>query len=249
MDPTCMSWAASSNASWSDPVVVSPAQGVTIDTNAAAIINANGSVFGLWRDHNGIKLPKGQVSPESETHARNIYCRCPPVDLVRVCVLLQESRPHTFRASDWRDPSTYVWDTTDLFSTADVPGALEDPTIWIRPHDHNDNDGDGSSGDSSGGSYHALFHMQYDCRNCGLHAFSVDGRNWTSTGIAYTAEVNYTGGTSEIFDACERPHIVMDRTGRVPIALTNGVIPKGAPGGDKAFTLLRPIATRPSSAD
>jgi hypothetical protein len=73
MDPTCMSWAASSNASWSDPVVVSPAQGVTIDTNAAAIINANGSVFGLWRDHNGIKLPKGQVSQESKTYARNIY--------------------------------------------------------------------------------------------------------------------------------------------------------------------------------
>ena len=128
-------------------MVISPRH-VTIDTNAAAVIAANGSVLGLWRDHTGIKLPKGH-----------------------------QSRPHTFRAAHWRDPASYIWDTTDLFSPAEVPGALEDPTIWIRA----------SSGDQDSFSYHALFHMQYDCPNCGVHAFSLDGLNWTATGIAYTA--------------------------------------------------------------
>ena len=192
-DPTCMSWAPNASSAWSDPVVVSP-RPVTIDTNAAAVIHADGSVLGLWRDHNGVKLPKGQ-----------------------------ESRPHVFRATHWRQPQTYVWDTAPLFSTKDVPGALEDPTVWRSKTD---------------GSYHALFHMNFDCRNCGGHAWSRNGTAWRWTGIAYTALTNYSDGTSVAFKACERPHVVTRRDG-APIALTNGVIEHG----DSSFTLLRPIAT------
>ena len=53
--------------------------------------------------------------------------------------------------------------------------------------------------------------------------------------------MNFTDGTSTTFEACERPHVVLDPTGQTPIGLTNGVIEKN--GGDAAFTLVRPIAT------
>ena len=80
--------------------------------------------------------------------------------------------------------------------------------------------------------------MNFDCRNCGGHAWSRNGTAWHWTGIAYTALTSYTDGTSVVFKACERPQVVTGRDG-APIALTNGVIEHG----DSSFTLLRPIAT------
>ena len=35
----------------------------------------------------------------------------------------------------------------------------------------------------------------------------------------------------------------MDRTGKVPLALTNGVKIQGLSNDDQSFTLLRPLAT------
>ena len=84
---------------------------------------------------------------------------------------------------------------------------------------------------------------QYDCETCTSHAFSADGKAWTYSGTAATALAEYTDGTSETFGHCERPHLVMDRTGKVPLALTNGVKIQGLSNDDQSFTLLRPLAT------
>jgi hypothetical protein len=68
---------------------------------------------------------------------------------------------------------------------------------------------------------------------------------WTYTGTAATADTTYTDGTKETpaFSHCERPHLVMDKTGKVPLALTNGVKIQGLSNDDQSFTLLRPLAT------
>ena len=62
-----------------------------------------------------------------------------------------------------------------------VKGGIEDMFVWVDAR----------------GNYHCLFHLMYGCGNCGSHAYSADGLRWTYTGVAYTAETNFTdGGTT-----------------------------------------------------
>ena len=86
--------------------------------------------------------------------------------------------------------------------------------------------------------------MEFQCDNCTGHAFSrsgVDG--WTWTGVAATADVQYVDGTAESFGHCERPHVLFDRNGTAPVALTNGVKVVGESNDDLSWTLLRPLQT------
>jgi hypothetical protein len=46
---------------------------------------------------------------------------------------------------------------------------------------------------------------------------------------------------SEVFGHCERPHLLFDKDGFTPIALTNGVKIQGLSNDDQSFTLLRPL--------
>ena len=91
--------------------------------------------------------------------------------------------------------------------------------------------------------YHAVFHQQYDCDTCTAHAYSLDGIDWYYSGTAATAMTTYTDGEREDFGHCERPHILFDKDGTTPVALTNGVKIQGMSNDDQSFTLLRPLAT------
>ena len=51
-DPSYMTWAPAPTGPWSAPVLVGPKK-VTMDANLAAVINADGSLVGMWRDHTG----------------------------------------------------------------------------------------------------------------------------------------------------------------------------------------------------
>lgn len=196
--PTYMSYSltADPTGAWSEPVLVLLPHPM-MDINAAPVILANGSVVGIWRDHNG--------SP------KNSY-----------------STPHPFSASNWSDPASYRWSSVPLFSVEDVKGPIEDMFLYVDGRGH----------------FHCLFHLMYDCKNCGSHAYSVDGLRWTYTGIAYSANTTFTDGSSFEFPYCERPHLVFGVDGVTPVALTNGVKlgpQAGMANDDQSFTLLRPL--------
>lgn len=203
-DPTYMSWAPAGGArgQWSEPVLVLQEK-PQMDTNFAAVINDDGTLVGMWRDHQKEEGVKGK------------------------------STIHLVTASDWKDNSTYRWTVTDLLFTdqgLEYPGGVEDPFMWVDVR----------------GNYHAIFHMLYPKHpySLGGHAFSKDGMNWTWTGQAFDGNVTYTDGTHEEYDNGDRPHLLFDRDGRTPIALTTAAGTQwGAPGmdTDQTFTLLRPL--------
>ena len=82
-DPTYMSWApadgARDAAAWSEPVLVGQPS-PQMDTNMAAVIDPDGRLVGMWRDHH---------VDESGTATHH-------------------STIHLLTASDWKDNTTYV---------------------------------------------------------------------------------------------------------------------------------------------
>jgi hypothetical protein len=215
-DPTYMSWSATATGKWSEPVKVLDATIVPkmtpMDTNMAVVINKDGSLVGIWRDHH----PTGK------------------------------SVPHLVTASNWKDPSTYKYSMDDLLfgkkdstavdkdsssrrrskpSPGGNPGGLEDMFLWVDARGH----------------YHVIFHQMYSCETCTAHAASIDGISWFYTGTAATADTTYTDGSKETFGHCERPHLIFDKDGTTPVALTNGVKIQGLSNNDQSFTLLRPL--------
>ena len=205
-DPTYMSWAPAGKVrdptAWSTPVEILN-KTPQMDTNFAAVIRPDGSLVGMWRDH---QLTPGQKG---------------------------KSTIHLATATDWKNASTYVATVDDvLFGDNGVvnPGGVEDPFLYVDVH----------------GGYHALFHMLYPAHpySSGGHAFSLDGHNWTWTGQAYDGNVTFQDGTQTEFQNGDRPHLLFDKTGRTPIALTTAAgTTWGAPGmdSDQTFTLLRPL--------
>lgn len=193
-DPTYMSWAANGSAPWSHPVRVTNWPNVQMDTNMAAVVLANGSLVGMWRDHH----PGGH-----------------------------HSTPHLVTAEDWRDPTSYVFHDEDLLfgRMDDNPGAVEDMMLYVDARGH----------------FHALFHQMYDCETCTAHASSADGLSWQYTGTAADGTAHYSDGTQQTFSHVERPHMIFDKDGVTPVALTNGVKIQGISDDDLSFTLLRPL--------
>jgi len=220
IDPTYMSWSATATGNWSEPVMVLGPKIVPtmtpMDTNMAVVINKDGSVNGMWRDHH----PTGK------------------------------SVPHLVTATNWKDPGTYKFSMDDLLfgkkqgssvssaaarrrkpTPGSNPGGLEDMFLWVDARGH----------------YHAVFHQMYTCLTCTAHAYSVDGVSWSYGGTAATAETTYTDGGKETFGHCERPHMIFDKDGVTPVALTNGVKIQGLSNDDLSFTLLRPLRQKTSS--
>ena len=83
----------------------------------------------------------------------------------------------------------------------------------------------------------------------GYHYWSLDGgSSWSHVGDfpgpkVYDNKVEVVGGTQKILSRRERPHVVLDKSGKL-VALTNGVQyggPPTAPGGDAVYTLAQPI--------
>eukprot|EP01052_Picozoa_sp_SAG31_P029033 SAG31_NODE_2854_length_4992_cov_3.213570_2_plen_136_part_00 len=104
------------------------------------------------------------------------------------------------------------------------------------------------------GVYHSIQHNLEGPHMCagqlcqvGTHQFSLDGRTWFYTGTAYTSLVEYTDGSSHLFDRRERPHLVFEENTTRPIALSNAVRPGGA-DGDRTFTLVQGLRTKPAAA-
>jgi hypothetical protein len=83
------------------------------------------------------------------------------------------------------------------------------------------------------------------CRQIGTHQFSLDGRQWYSTGTAYTSLVHYTDGSSHLFDRRERPHMVFEENTTNLVALSNSARPGGL-DGDRTFTLVQGLRAKPS---
>jgi len=105
-----------------------------------------------------------------------------------------------------------------------MAGGVEDPYVWR----------------DASGVYHALAHAFSPF--FGVHAFSDKAQwpanwssgqpmGWTVTGVAYSADVEFTDGTKFTFLRRERPHLVWaaGRYGTTPLALTNGVQYGGPP--------------------
>lgn len=210
-DPTYMSWAPAGGArgEWSDPVLVLQ-EAPQMDTNMAAVINANGSLVGMWRDHHLTPDRKGK------------------------------STIHQVTASNWKDNTTYQWTVTDLLfgdENLTYPGGVEDPFLWIDQR----------------GNYHALFHILYGGHpyQSGGHAYSSDGLRWIWTGEAYDGNVTWAAGSEvgKLQANGDRPHLIFDKDGHTPVALTNsGSTHWGATGmdPDQTITLLRPLHTKTS---
>jgi hypothetical protein len=193
-DPTFMSWSSTARGNWSKPVMVLGPK-VEMDTNMAAVVLANNSLIGMWRDHYGAKKPG-------------------------------HSTPHLVTANDWRVPESYVYAHTDLIKAGGK--GIEDMFLWVDARGH----------------FHSVFHCMDAgncCETCTGHACSEDGLLWKWTGLAATGTATYDDGTSEVFGHCERPHLLFDKDGFTPIALTNGVKIQGLSNDDQSFTLLRPL--------
>ena len=157
-----------------------------------------------------------------------------------------KSVPHLTTATNWKDPATYKFTEADLLfggkaDSADKsrrrkspgrnPGGLEDMFLWVDKR----------------GNLHCVFHQMYICETCTAHAYSSDGIHWGYSGTAATAETKYTDGTTVVYGHSERPHILFDKDGVTPMALTNGVKIQGLSNNDQSFTLLRPLRTKPAN--
>ena len=94
------------------------------------------------------------------------------------------------------------------------------------------------------GNFHAVFNNQspdWQIENCGGHAYSEDGKNWVYTGRAFGNDITFTDGSSMTANRRERPHLIFDKDGCTPVALTNGV---GYGDADGTYTLVQPLGTK-----
>jgi hypothetical protein len=140
------------------------------------------------------------------------------------------SWPHLVTASNWKNASTYVFDQAMLFPGLGGQGT-EDPALYLDAR----------------GVVHALFHNmvpKFGPDVAGGHAFSVDGRSWVYTGVAYNSSGLYTDGTAFAFSRRERPHPIMAEDGLTIVALSTGVVYQDdvTIHGSPSFTFVQPVA-------
>jgi hypothetical protein len=221
-DPTYMSWAPASEArnssAWSAPVLVG-APVPQMDTNFAAVVDADGRLVGMWRDHHRNASAAGAKA---------------------------KSTIHLVTASNWKENSTYVFEHDDLlFEGLPYPGGVEDPFLY-KDRDGNYHAlfhllyNDRSLDPACVGRGTKLL---------GGHAFSPagDGRNWTFTGVAFDGNISYVDGVDLVCNG-DRPKLLFDKDGVTPLALTTaaGERPWSSSVGnldaDQAYTLLRPLS-------
>ncbi len=140
---------------------------------------------------------------------------------------------------DWRNFSS--WEDFKLPGAPDAPMWVssrpddEDPMLWQ---------------DMATNVWHSIQHNLEGPHMCdgqlcqvGTHQFSIDGWQWYSTGTAYTNLVQYTDGTSHLFDRRERPHLIFAENTTNPVALATSARPGGL-DGDRTFTLVQGLRTK-----
>eukprot|EP01084_Bolivina_argentea_P054655 100229_1 len=125
---------------------------------------------------------------------------------------------HIVRADNWKDNTTYIEYLYQLGI------GFDDPFVWLDKNEY----------------FHVLVHGHGE----GIHGFSLDGWSWYMNEVGtYPKYINFTDGSSEIFKDRARPHIIFDKDGITPIALTNGA--KYYDGTslymDASYTALQPI--------
>eukprot|EP00035_Acanthoeca_spectabilis_P001798 m.82811 g.82811 ORF g.82811 m.82811 type:complete len:221 (-) comp11142_c0_seq3:77-739(-) len=214
-----MSYADHPRGPYSKPVMVysgadqpSNSAPSTGDTNLAAVIFEDGSLTGMWRGDRKVAKHYGPVYQ------------------------------YQFRvsASNWKDPTTYVWGHAlkpyNIFPQLVGPNdttncGIEDPTLWV----------------DKAGIVHAVVHNW----KAGGHAVSADrGKTWqwyggncsSATGPSsldwtrsvWPPTINFTDQTSLYPHRRERPHLVIGNDGAV-VALTTAV----QLGNDHTFTLVQ----------
>ena len=148
-----------------------------------------------------------------------------------------------------------AWYTPSILTvTKTHPGGCTDPFLWMDLRGH----------------YHALFHCHWTTGDQGGHAYSKDGRSWTTSTVRpFTERVALDDGTSITYSARQRPHLVLEgglpgvSPSGSPVALVTGLKiwnadPRGQlpwmrdcaqamqPLCDKAGTHLQPIVSEPS---
>jgi len=153
------------------------------------------------------------------------------------------SRVFLATAADWRNLSTYVQHETELFPDIGTAGT-EDMFLYK----------------DNGGVYHAVFHHMYGVDSetewwqlaCGAHAFSVDGWDWTYTGVAWGNttskgyDASFSDGSSYHYTRLERPYLVMGSDGEISWLVNaaqygSSSRATGADGGDAAYTLIQQV--------
>lgn len=131
---------------------------------------------------------------------------------------------YVWHASNWSDITTYN------YSIAGLPDNCcgEDPFIWF---------------DSRFDVLHVIWHGGGWDDPYGVHTWSNDGGynwNWAENEKAYQSIVEFTDGTSFSYQRRERPHLIMDKDGYTPLALTNAV-ENGGMDCDYSHTLVQPL--------
>ena len=194
------------------------------------VICTASSPYGPWSDPLVILKPDTLIDGIDANFSAVVHDDSSLVGLWRTYP--QGSQVHWVRATNYLDPSSYEWQEqeTSLFPAPYdglTPEGLEDMFVYY------DEDRD---------VYHALIHDMvvpsgasfYD----GLgHAYSTDGENWTYTGEAADASVQFTNGTSAT-SARARPHFLIE-DGQI----THLITAEQMDANDWTYTLIEPIDT------
>ena len=143
--------------------------------------------------------------------------------------LLGVGRGSVYTATDWSNVSSYT-----SRSASGMQG--EDPSLWL---------------DDRPGVVHMLRHTARNVsgqNNDGLHFFSEDGGlSWNAfeKELAYSCWMNYTDGSSECMIMRERPHLIFDRDGKTPVALSTaamrGPYTEARRANLRSFTLVQQV--------
>ena len=213
-----MIWATSPEGPWSEPMLVINSTKWNSD-----YFNKTGRIATCDTNLNGIIRADGSFL--------GLWRRCETDQLHTI--------PHTLVASDWRNASTYMPDPHPLFVLGGS-GAEDPSNIWVTTS------ADGTT------AYHALFHdeqatrcmLATGCSANGRHAFSLDGSAWRyASEDAWTRNVSWTDGSMLTANTRARPHVVLDKNGRLT-HLSTGLemgAGGGAAGSDYVWTLVTPL--------
>jgi hypothetical protein len=215
-----MLWAPHPTGPWSKPVMVLNSTKWNSD-----YWNRTGRVAHCDSNLNGMIHPDGSFL--------GLWRRCETPDLLTI--------PHRLTASDWRNASSYQPQSTPLFVLGG--SGAEDPSqIWTTTT-------------TIGTAFHALFHDEQStrcmlptgCSANGRHAFSLDCRSWRYASTnAYTRTVTFDDvnqTTTRIASTRARPHLIIDRHGRL-LALSTGFRPEKNSG--YVWTLVQPLRQQES---
>lgn len=190
----------------------------------------------------GCKLPRGGSPPTFMSWAdRPDGPWSPPVEVLAapwdtnlaVVILANGSAVGTARrsgmpvylvtAANWKNSSSYRYHSEKPLVELPSKSAIEDGSVYL----------------DSAGRFHAIFHSGLN----GIHAFSINGLDWTYGGVAWNNTVHFDDGGVYSFHRRERPHFVFgDASAPHRITALTTAVSYGDDGEkDACFTLLQRV--------